>query len=342
MKQTGMKKRTITEQKSEKLFILSFFMMLGIVWTHSRIPLLENVPGYFRKLLLFNEIGEDAVAPFFLITAFLFFRNFQLNKWLGKLKTRWRSLVVPYLIWNCIGAISWYMVIQRFGMRYISDTFDYDLTWKEFILNILGSYYTVLWYVGVIIVYALAAPIFYYMVRNKRVAYISIIISFVIGIAFRHPFCSPILWMSVYLLGAFLGVHYPDFLFKPLPQWLSWIGFITFPLCVWLNHEYDGMLTLNLRHWSSIFFYFGLYDQLNAFINFVPHRFYKYSFFLYATHYLPVHVLQRYVIINMEGTMGCWVAYVAVPVFVVVASVSIAYILDEKAHRFYSLLSGGR
>ena len=341
MKQAGKIKSSNKEQKSEKIFILSFLLMLGIVWTHSRFPIFENVPSYFSKLFLFNEIGQDAVAPFFLITGFLFFRNFKMNRWLEKLKTRWRSLVVPYLIWNSIGAISWYIIIQQFGLRYISGNYDYELIWGVFV-NILGCRYTVLWYVGVIIVYALAAPIFYYMVRNKRIAYISIIFTFIIGIAFHHPFASPLVWMSIYLLGAFLGVHYPDFLFKPQPQLLSWLGFITFPLCVWLNHEYDNMLTTNLRQWSSIFFYIGLYDTLNTTIHFVPHRVYKYSFFLYATHYFPLHVLQRYVIINMESTFACWIAYIVVPIFVVVASVSIAFILDEKAHRLYNLLSGGR
>ena len=332
---------SITKQKSEKIFILSLLLMLGIVWTHSRIPIIENVPNYFSKLLLFNEIGQDAVAPFFLITGFLFFRNFQMNSWLEKLKTRWRSLVVPYLIWNCIGAISWYLIIQQFGIRYVSNKYDYESIWEVF-MNILGSRYTVLWYVGVIIVYALAAPIFYFMVRNKRIAYISIIISIIIGISFHHPFASPLIWMSIYLLGSFLGVHYPDFLFKSQPKLLSWIGIITFPLCVWLNHEYDNMLTTNLRQWSSIFFYIGLYDMLNAIIHFVPHKIYKYSFFLYATHYLPIHVLQRYIIFNMESILGCWIAYLVVPVLVVVTSVSIAYILDEKAHQLYNLLSGGR
>ena len=119
---------SITDQKSEKLLILSFLLMLGIVWTHSRIPIIENVPSYFSKLSLFNEIGQDAVAPFF----------------------------------------------------------------------------------------------------------------------------------------------------------------------------------------------------------------------LYATHYLPIHVLQRYIIVSRECILGCWIAYLLVPVFVVVTSVSIAYILDEKAHQLYNLLSGGR
>lgn len=335
------RKGSIKEQKSEKILILSFLMMLCIVWTHSRIPIQDNVPNYFSKLLILNEIGQDAVAPFFLITSFLFFRYFQMDIWLKKLKTRWHSLFVPYLIWNCIGAFSWWIIIQQFGLRYLSDKFNYDSIW-EILLNILGCRYTVLWYVGVIIVYALAAPMFYYMVRNKRIAYIAIIISFIIGVVFHHPFASPLVWISIYLFGSFLGIHYPDFLFKPQPQWLSWIGFIAFPISVWLDHEFDNMLTTNIRHWSSIFFYIGMFDMLNLFFHFVPHRVYKYSFFLYATHYLPIHVFQRYVIINLGSSFACWIAYLVVPVFVVVASVSIAYILDEKAHRLYNLLSGGR
>ena len=98
---------------------------------------------------------------FFLITSFLFFRYFQMDIWLKKLKTRWHSLFVPYLIWNCIGAFSWWIIIQQFGLRYLSDKFNYDSIW-EILLNILGCRYTVLWYVGVIIVYALVAPMFYY------------------------------------------------------------------------------------------------------------------------------------------------------------------------------------
>ena len=109
------RKGSIKEQKSEKILILSFLMMLCIVWTHSRIPIQDNVPNYFSKLQILNEIGQDAVAPFFLITSFLFFRYFQMDIWLKKLKTRWHSLFVPYLIWNCIGAFSWWIIIQQFG-----------------------------------------------------------------------------------------------------------------------------------------------------------------------------------------------------------------------------------
>ena len=33
-------------------------MMLGIVWTHSRLPHWNNVPGYFHQLAIINELGQ--------------------------------------------------------------------------------------------------------------------------------------------------------------------------------------------------------------------------------------------------------------------------------------------
>ena len=316
-------------------------MMLGIVWTHSRLPNWEMVPDYFHQLAIFNEIGEDAVGPFFLITGFLFFRTFHIKGYFDKIRTRWHTLILPYLIWNIIGALTWYVAIHISGNRFICDGFSFD-TLGEVIGNILACKYTVLWYVGVIIVYAFASPVFYYLVRNKRRAIFSIVLFFIIGISFHHPFCSPLAWMSIYMLGAFLGVYYKDFLFKPQPSWLTWLGIISFPFSVWFDHEYDNMLTVILRQWLSVFFYIGLYDLINHFIHFAPHRVYKYSFFLYATHYFFLHICQRYVLISMDDLYACWIAYLFVPPLVVVVCVSIGYILDKKSHQLYCILSGNR
>lgn len=328
-------------QRSTKIQNLSFFMMLAIVWTHSRLPQWEMVPDYFHQLSIFNEIGQDAVAPFFLITGFLFFRNFHMGNYLEKLKTRFHSLVIPYVIWNILGACAWFLLIYYTGERYISNNYSFD-SLTEVIGNIFACKYTVLWYVGVIIVYAIAAPVFYYLARDLRIAVTSVIIFLIIGIAFHHPFASPLVWMSIYMMGALLGIHYNDYLFKAQPLWVTLLALVCFPVTVYLSHQHDTMLMVNLRQWSSVFFYIGIYDLLDKVMHFGSHRIYRYSFFLYATHYFLVHVLQRYVIVNTGSTFGCWVAYLVIPLVVVVFCVSLAYFLDEKIHKLYALLTGDR
>ena len=339
---------TYVKKRSDKIYIISFLMMLGIVITHSRLPRWDYVPDYFMQLALINELGEDCVSAFFLITGFLFFRRFTMADYLAKLRTRFNSLVVPYLLWNIIGAISWYIVITLTGHRYVSDNFEYsspiDIAGK-----ILASYYTILWYVGVIIVYAVAAPIFHWCLLKKKRSVGAIIVFFVIGSVFHHPFSSPILWMSLYMMGAYLGVYHQDYLYRPQPITITIVALVMFPIFVWLNHTYDNMLTINLRAWTAAFFYIGLYDIINSAFHFRSYKIYKYAFFLYASHYILVHVLIRYIInLGLESTthwsitIACWTAYLVIPIFVIITCLTIAYLMDRYAHKIYALLSGGR
>jgi surface polysaccharide O-acyltransferase-like enzyme len=52
--------------------------------------------------LLWNTWGGSCVHFFFIISGFLFFQKFNLslNSYLEKLKSRFRTLLVPYLFWN--------------------------------------------------------------------------------------------------------------------------------------------------------------------------------------------------------------------------------------------------
>ena len=316
-------------------------MMLGIVWTHSRMPRLDMVPDYFYQLSLFNTIGEDCVAPFFLITAFLYYRNYQSGMYWGKLKTRIWSLIVPYILWNAIGALGWFLVMHFTGDKYISDSQEFT-SFVDVVSNIFASKYTVLWYVGVIIVYALVAPLFYYLAIRKRIAITAVIFFLLIGILFHHPYCSPLVWMSIYMMGAYLGVHYKEYFYKPQPFIITLSALILYPLAFYISQKYEGMLVVNFRQWSSVFFFIGLYDVFDRYIHFLPHRVYKYSFFLYATHYIPLHFLQRYIIINNPNENGCWFAYIVIPFVIVCLCCSLAFVLDKYCHKLYSVLSGNR
>ncbi|MBO5613987.1 MAG: acyltransferase [Prevotella sp.] len=317
-------------------------MMLCIVWTHSRLPRWDIVPSYFNELSYhFNELGQDAVPVFFLITGFLFFRNFSMDMYVSKLRTRFGSLVIPYILWGTVAAGFWYLVIRLSGYSYVSDNFEFN-SLSEVVSNIFASKYNVLWYIGVIIVYAIAAPLFYFLAKNKRIAVVSIIVFSIISSVFRHPYCSPLLWMPVYMLGAYLGTHYKDYMFKPQPFWLSILGIIVFPITVILDHQYGTMLTSSMRIWASTFCFIGLYDMFDGLIHFRTYKIYSYTLFLYAAHYMPLHVMQRFVIAHWQSTLSCWIAYIGVPIVVVVIVLTTACLLDCYCHRLYKVLSGNR
>lgn len=332
----------IANKHSEKITILSFFMALGIVWTHSRMPSWDSVPAYFTTTLMpLNVVGETVVPAFFFITGFLFYKSFEMKDYKRKLTSRLKSLMVPYLLWNTLSAIGWFLAVNTCDGRFVSDGFSFDSI-VEVLGNIVACKYSVLWYVGVIFVYCIASPLFFYLARKRNIGIAAIILFCIIGVSFHHPFCSPLVWMSVYMAGAWTGTHHKDFFFKPQPMWLTLGALVLFPIFFWMDYQDETMLNVNLRQWVAPFFFFGLYDIADRLLHFKSHSIYKYSFFLYASHYIPVHVLQRVVITEWQTTTGCWVAYLCVPVVVATACVALAWLLDKKLHPVYAVLSGDR
>lgn len=330
-----------TTTKSTRIINLSFFMALGIVWTHSRFGTVEGLPGYFNSLFVFNEIGEKVVAGFFFISGYLFYRNYKLADYGRKLKSRTKTLLLPYIIWNALSALGWYLAMMIDNGSCVADNHAYDGV-VSVISGILSCQYSILWYIGVLIVYAIASPLFYVLCQKKWVAMTSIILFGIVGVSFHHPFCSPVVWMATYMAGAYTATYYKDFFYDRQNVLLTVISLIVFPIAFWQNHAHETMLTVNLCQWSAPFFFYGIYDIADRYLHFKPHGVYEYSFFLYAAHYIPLHVCQRLVIRLWGGIAAYWSAYILVPILVVALCLAIALFLDRKYHRIYAVLSGDR
>lgn len=93
--------------QSKMIAWLRFPLMVGVVFIHAPINnIAENQAGISRMVwLLFSDIIPRMAVPlFFFISAFLFFYGMELtwNSHKKKLKSRFRSLFIPYLLWNII------------------------------------------------------------------------------------------------------------------------------------------------------------------------------------------------------------------------------------------------
>ena len=91
----------ITPEVSGKIKLLRLPLIIGIVTIHSYI----NPVGYadkFFQTFISSTWGGSCVPFLFTLSGFLFFRNFNLslNSYQEKLKSRFWTLLVPYLFWN--------------------------------------------------------------------------------------------------------------------------------------------------------------------------------------------------------------------------------------------------
>ena len=97
--------------QSKTIDWLRFAMAVAVVVIHtgdggsfSPFPVYSTL-----SILTANGICRIAVPCFFIISGYLFFRHLEtwdLNIWKSKMKRRFHSLLIPYLLWNIIAAIA--------------------------------------------------------------------------------------------------------------------------------------------------------------------------------------------------------------------------------------------
>lgn len=131
----------------------------------------ESVSAYTIHYLINDvipTITSIAVPAFYIISAFLFFRNYRIQDTKKKLQSRVKTLVIPYLFWNLVGLL----VVMIFKLPFIaslsvdsSNPFDVITICKALFLH----RYTPFWFVFGLIVYNLFCPVIYKICSNKAI-----------------------------------------------------------------------------------------------------------------------------------------------------------------------------
>lgn len=138
---------SMQEVQSKSIDLVRFPLILGVIFIHtygtellSEGPLsgsgaVQSIYEFTRELLS-EGIGRVAVPLFFMISGFLFFLNTDFNKatYLRKLRSRSKSLLIPYLFWNIAFLIFYYVASHLPVLQQFFKGADYSL---EFVLSSL-------------------------------------------------------------------------------------------------------------------------------------------------------------------------------------------------------------
>ncbi|MEG4801626.1 acyltransferase [Microcoleus sp. ARI1-B5] len=166
----------ITPEISGRIKLLRLPLIIGIVTIHSSINSVGYADNFFQTLIA-GTWGGSCVAFLFILSGFLFFRNFNLslNSYREKLQSRLWTLLVPYLFWNLallamvlivmnVPATS--AIIQGHYKKYIG-----DYSFANFIDCFTGykSLYPIafhFWYVRDLIAMVILSPVFLLIARK--------------------------------------------------------------------------------------------------------------------------------------------------------------------------------
>lgn len=268
-----------------------------------------------------NAVG--AAIGFFIISGFLMFyhSDFSKTEYIRKLKRRWQTLCVPYLIWNLIGflvlLIKMHPIFSSHFPSLIGFRIDIEVFLRSFWeanlphdMNISGPIDFPLWYLRDLIILSFISPIIYYLIKKIGLLFILLLgivwlfqLQLLIGI-------SPLSAQSLFFfpLGAYLGVNKINFVDEVckvrslFPLFIFSISLI--PLIG--NASVEALISKILVIIGCIAaFQTAVYLQVKYHISINTHI-KNSSFFVYALHGLLITKLTNGII---------WIAHIDTPIF---------------------------
>lgn len=197
-----------------KVIWFTFFFSILVIWVHSynAVLFLGSTGAAYKtdrlERFLGDTVAQIAVPGFFLMSSYLFFRGFTLDRLWVKWNSRIQSVLVPYIMWNLL-YYSGYVIGSRIpvlsriiGKGKIPFTF---LRAADAILNYTYNY--VFWYLYQLILLILLAPFLYLLIKRRLLGGLflaGILATIYMGAAL--PFLN-LDALFYYAFGAFAAVH---------------------------------------------------------------------------------------------------------------------------------------
>ena len=335
---------------SSNIKMLSFVVACFMVFFHAGMyennntfsafdNYLNDLINYDYKLLTFFGLSF-----FFSVTGFLLFYGLNFKNYLKKIERRVHSLLIPYLIWQTLVLIKDLCIGRRYE--------PLDILLRTFGLQ-LWPLNGPLWYVYVVFLLALLfTPVLLVLFSNKKLAWISTLVLFVVFQLLKHTACEPVrlvvdyglfsrilTYLPAYMIGAYYGRFYDNNkLTESLIYSVSAV-LLSLLLDYKINGFFNDMVVMALP--MILIFVLPSIPRLEN------RKIYRYSFLIYVLH----HPL----IVDLKGIIDAGVAMIPLPVTVlnvfehmiilsasVLLAIGISKLLEKISPKILAVITGGR
>ncbi len=319
----------------------------------------------FTEYLLANGLLRFRIPLLFLISGYLY-ALYDHRTYVVQVKSRFRSLIIPFLLWSAGGLILTYIlqqnpytasVVYQAGIDQLGDNRPYtEIGWRGMLMRWLFrpiSYQ--LWFILALFIYNLAYPAIRWMVI--KIPYIWLPLTFLF---FFSTIMLPIIdgrGLFFFSLGVWLVKK--NISIEEEPKWFSlgialilFLGvsviktFMAFELRPDNNDTWTALLVLHqLAIMAGIMaMWFGADRVIRWFMRqpWFNHAS-GFSFFIFGLHVPLLPYLMKWVTMNAGFIPNHrLLAYIFVPFFVLALCVGIGEISRRFTPKIYALLTGGR
>jgi surface polysaccharide O-acyltransferase-like enzyme len=355
----------MNQELSNKIKFFSFFLILLVVFIHSENLLVKFSTGNyiaqsysinsFLQNFISNGLCRIAVPIFFVISGYLFFLKIEFTPkgYVKKYKSRFYSLVIPYLIWSFYGILLYYLLqLLPFTHKFFThNVMDYGI--KEFIDSLLVHPIThQLWFVRDLILLVFFSPVFAILLKKAGIPFLSLI--FICWYFRLNYYLLSFESIFFFSLGSYFSIRKISLEFLKLRQYsivslIFWILVLLIKTFIlirgWSNANWDSILLKT----SILFGIVGVwtyYDKLFLGVDIRMRKWWSvlsYSFIIYVFHDPLLTILQKGMFyISGYSQLASIVIYFSTPIMSVIISVLLGVILSERAHKMYKYLIGNR
>jgi len=277
--------------------------IMAIVARHLIFPLEETNPGLYDFLLLIT--GNSSIL-FVFISGFLF--EYLLPKYNYKqyLSKKVRFVILPYLIFSIPALILYAFDLPwaQFNLESeIAGFGDYSLFHRLVMLLITGAHQWHFWFIPMITLIYLSAPILKFVDRNPL---LYMVLPILIGVAVFMgrptfaPLRSYLYFLPVYMMGM-LASRYRGVMFEAMNKYkgIIWILFLFLILTSWTYLRFRNFEWLYFQKIIGAFVLLKVMKEVSSkTVKWALSLLAKYSFTIYFIH-MYVHIFLRHLSITI-------------------------------------------
>ena len=340
----------------KKKEFVSFILSILIFFIHSNFATdigdgsLISVINYKVSFFFSSSITKFAVPLFFMLSGLTFFKGYESKKYIGKIKSRLFTLVIPYLIWNTIW-LAWEIFTSCSFMSKFSTGEPFPLTLTNILKGIFFYGCNIpFWFIFDLIVFSLLAPLIFLIIKNKYVGISVVVILSVVSIfgiylptkVFYYPMA-----IVFYLLGAIIGYHFFDFASKKSSKPIRIASAVFLIAYILAKNLVPGKLQIDNYLLQTLVYTlaaYALWNIVDAFIEKIkPRAIYRRSFPIYAMH-LNIGIIMLKVL-SLLLPQSEWLSIPKTIIMIVSTLIIINLVcafLEKFAPKIYGVLMGNR
>ena len=295
---------------------------------------------------VYGGLSNLALYGFFVLSGYLFFRTFRIDNAGEKLKSRVRTLLIPYLIWQT--ADYWVMAMLT-NLPFIANrinTEPYSLRLLDYAKSLIVPE-SIFWYLNYLIVFVAVSPLLYYLIKNRclSVAYI-----IAIGVLMALIGESRIVYsLGCYSVGGILSIHIDRMSIenrntkKAILRLISGVAILITSGLLFFD-VVNGVFIIPLRFVVNIVGVVSLWIFIDSFShNVTATKLLQNSFFIYCAHGVIVTIVKKimYSIVGFNAGLmiAAWIITFAITLALVYA---LDIIIKTISPRLFLIVCGGR